>query len=202
MRINGKISINLIGSCAVHKEVCGWFLISNPFIYFFQSSFPGNERQARQFRDPIIKSLTNGGRQQTIFFPGHGNANQQFENLDSFPIQQQQHTQQQQQKNQIVQAPKIFPGIVQQKATINNDEKSLRSIQREPELTDAELREQAESAHYSFESTIDDTINDHAITRQETRDGLSLNGMYSYSDGFFRRTVHYAADENGYRVLK
>lgn len=34
------------------------------------------------------------------------------------------------------------------------------------------------------------------------RDGLSLTGMYSYSDGFFRRTVHYAADEGGYRVTK
>ena len=26
--------------------------------------------------------------------------------------------------------------------------------------------------------------------------------MYSYSDGFVRRTVHYEADENGYRVVK
>lgn len=26
--------------------------------------------------------------------------------------------------------------------------------------------------------------------------------MYSYSDGFFRRTVHYVADEGGYRVTK
>lgn len=33
-------------------------------------------------------------------------------------------------------------------------------------------------------------------------DGLALKGMYSYSDGFFRRTVHYAADEGGYRVTK
>lgn len=38
--------------------------------------------------------------------------------------------------------------------------------------------------------------------RQETRDGLNLAGLYSYSDGFFRRTVHYEADENGYRVTK
>lgn len=66
------------------------------------------------------------------------------------------------------------------------------------------LREQkeAESAHYSFDSSIQDTINDHAITRSETRDGLALTGMYSYSDGFFKRTIHYVADENGYRVVK
>ena len=38
--------------------------------------------------------------------------------------------------------------------------------------------------------------------RSEQRDGLALKGMYSYSDGFFRRTVHYEADEGGYRVVK
>lgn len=62
--------------------------------------------------------------------------------------------------------------------------------------------EQAKSAHYSFDSSIQDTINDHAISRTETRDGLVLSGMYSYSDGYFKRTVHYEADENGYRVTK
>ncbi|KAJ6646002.1 hypothetical protein Bhyg_01211, partial [Pseudolycoriella hygida] len=64
------------------------------------------------------------------------------------------------------------------------------------------LRKQAESAHYSFDSSIQDTINDHSISRQEVREGLALKGMYSYSDGFFKRTVHYEADENGYRVTK
>lgn len=66
------------------------------------------------------------------------------------------------------------------------------------------LREQkeAQSAHYTFDSSIQDTINDHAIIRQETRDGLALKGMYSYSDGFYTRTVHYEADEGGYRVVK
>lgn len=62
--------------------------------------------------------------------------------------------------------------------------------------------EQAKNAHYSFDSSIRDSINDHSITRQETRDGLALNGMYSYSDGYFRRTVHYEADQDGYRVTK
>lgn len=62
--------------------------------------------------------------------------------------------------------------------------------------------EQAKSAHYTFGTNIDDKINDHSIQRQETRDGLALKGMYSYSDGFFKRTVHYEADENGYRVVK
>lgn len=62
--------------------------------------------------------------------------------------------------------------------------------------------EQAKSAHYTFDTKIDDKINDHTIQRQETRDGLALKGMYSYSDGFFKRTVHYEADENGYRVVR
>merc|ERR1711934_439303 len=40
------------------------------------------------------------------------------------------------------------------------------------------------------------------ITTSEQRDGLKLTGEYSYSDGFFKRTVAYVADENGYRVTK
>lgn len=63
-------------------------------------------------------------------------------------------------------------------------------------------QKQAANAHYSFGTSIDDKINDHAIQREEVRDGLALHGMYSYSDGFFKRTVHYEADENGYRVVK
>lgn len=47
-----------------------------------------------------------------------------------------------------------------------------------------------------------DTINDHEHVRQEVREGLALKGMYSYSDGYFRRTVYYEADEGGYRVVK
>lgn len=62
--------------------------------------------------------------------------------------------------------------------------------------------EQARNAHYAFGTSIDDKINDHSIQREEVRDGLALRGMYSYSDGFFKRTVHYEADENGYRVVK
>lgn len=92
----------------------------------------------------------------------------------------------------------------------------LPTIQEEPEnrrnlvatksrLTEEDLllqQEQAENAHYTFGTSIDDSINDHAIHRQETRSGLALKGMYSYSDGYFKRTVHYEADENGYRVVK
>lgn len=62
--------------------------------------------------------------------------------------------------------------------------------------------EEAKNAHYSFSSSVQDSINDHAITRSESRDGLALTGMYSYSDGFFKRTVHYMADQDGYRVVK
>lgn len=62
--------------------------------------------------------------------------------------------------------------------------------------------EQAKNAHYTFGTTIDDSINDHSIHRQETRDGLAVTGMYSYSDGFFKRIIHYLADQDGYRVTK
>ncbi|XP_063708607.1 uncharacterized protein LOC134837153 [Culicoides brevitarsis] len=67
---------------------------------------------------------------------------------------------------------------------------------------DDEEEDQARSAHYQFSSSVQDTINDNSMTRSETREGTALTGMFSYSDGFFRRTVHYRADENGYRVTK
>lgn len=70
----------------------------------------------------------------------------------------------------------------------------------EPE-TPEELEEQAKTAYYKFGTSVKDTINDHEHVRQEVRDGLALKGMYSYSDGFFRRTVYYEADEGGYRVV-
>lgn len=68
--------------------------------------------------------------------------------------------------------------------------------------TSEELEEQAKSAYYNFGTELRDTISGNEQTRQEIREGLGLKGMYSYSDGFFRRTVHYEADENGYRVVK
>lgn len=71
----------------------------------------------------------------------------------------------------------------------------------EPE-TSEELEEQSRSAYYKFGISVHDTINDHEHVRQEVREGLALKGMYSYSDGFFRRTVYYEADEGGYRVVK
>lgn len=68
---------------------------------------------------------------------------------------------------------------------------------------DAELlRKQAENAHYSFGTSVRDGIMDHELFRQETRDGLKLSGTYSSSDGFYRHTVQYEADENGYRIVK
>ncbi|XP_034244977.1 RNA polymerase II degradation factor 1 [Thrips palmi] len=67
---------------------------------------------------------------------------------------------------------------------------------------EALFEEQAKNAQYTFASSVDDKLTDNSQLRQETRDGLNLAGLYSYSDGFFRRTVHYEADENGYRVVK
>ncbi|XP_030387075.1 cuticle protein 21 [Scaptodrosophila lebanonensis] len=63
-------------------------------------------------------------------------------------------------------------------------------------------RIQNESAQYSFDSNIDDGINDGTLRREETRDGTKVTGSYSYSDGYVHRTVFYEADENGYRVIK
>ncbi|XP_037950399.1 uncharacterized protein LOC119681383 [Teleopsis dalmanni] len=71
------------------------------------------------------------------------------------------------------------------------------------ELEKAELeRYQNENAQYAFNSKVEDDINDGAIQREEVRDGTKVKGSYSYRDGFVMRTVHYEADENGYRVVK
>ncbi|EDW74736.1 uncharacterized protein Dwil_GK15739 [Drosophila willistoni] len=75
---------------------------------------------------------------------------------------------------------------------------SLTSAEEKEELE----RIQNESAQYSFNNKINDQINDGQIEREETREGTKVTGSYSYSDGFVKRTVHYEADENGYRVVK
>ncbi|CAL8070623.1 unnamed protein product [Orchesella dallaii] len=61
--------------------------------------------------------------------------------------------------------------------------------------------EQNKNAQYSFASAVDDGIMDHSHVRQESREGKKVTGSYGYSDGYFKRTVNYEADENGYRVV-
>lgn len=68
-------------------------------------------------------------------------------------------------------------------------------------LSEAE-QYQNEHAKYQFASKIDDKINDLTNERNEVRNGLAVEGSYSYSDGYTKRTVFYVADEKGYRVTK
>lgn len=68
-------------------------------------------------------------------------------------------------------------------------------------LSEAE-KYQNEHAKYQFASKIDDKINDLTNERNEVRNGLAVEGSYSYSDGYTKRTVFYVADEKGYRVTK
>ncbi|XP_055531585.1 uncharacterized protein LOC129722284 [Wyeomyia smithii] len=75
-----------------------------------------------------------------------------------------------------------------------------KNVRNQNEETLAEL--QAKSAQYSYDSSIKDSISDQTVFRQETREGLALKGMYAYSDGFYKREVHYVADDKGYRVVK
>lgn len=89
----------------------------------------------------------------------------------------------------------VFPEVTEARPAIKN-ERNIDDLEKERQ------QEEAKNAHYSFSSSVQDTINDNTIVRSESRDGLALMGMYSYSDGFFKRTVHYQADENGYRVVK
>ena len=83
-----------------------------------------------------------------------------------------------------------------QKAEIHQDERVTESPEQ------LLFERQAKNAKYSFNSSIMDNIMDNTQTREEVRNGLLVTGVYSYSDGFFHRTVHYEADQNGYRVIK
>ncbi|XP_062555357.1 uncharacterized protein LOC134220342 [Armigeres subalbatus] len=89
-------------------------------------------------------------------------------------------------------------------AVPNGPQGSVRNNERNLRKVDDETLEQiqAKSAHYSYDSSITDTISDQTVQRQETREGLALKGMYAYSDGFYKREVHYVADDKGYRVVK
>ncbi|XP_058061747.1 uncharacterized protein LOC131212040 [Anopheles bellator] len=90
----------------------------------------------------------------------------------------------------------------EQQAVDRNDSSEASGSSAEQDSEETLEKIQAKSAQYSYDSSVNDTINDHTIQRQEERNGLSLKGMYSYSDGFFKRTVHYEADDKGYRVVK
>ncbi|XP_058838348.1 uncharacterized protein LOC131694025 [Topomyia yanbarensis] len=84
--------------------------------------------------------------------------------------------------------------------TENNNVFAKKSDRHQDDETLEEI--QAKSAQYSYDSSINDSISDQTVTRQETRDGLALKGMFAYSDGFYKREVHYVADDKGYRVVK
>ncbi|CAG0887287.1 unnamed protein product [Cyprideis torosa] len=56
---------------------------------------------------------------------------------------------------------------------------------------------------YSFQYKVDDRIEDLTQARYEVRsDDGKVEGVYSYSDGNNQRTVHYVADEGGFRIVK
>lgn len=99
-----------------------------------------------------------------------------------------------------------IPGVIQHVTVpsppLTDDSERSTGVVEVEKLSSEEEQEQAKSAYYNFETSVHDTINDHEHVRKEVREGLALKGMYSYSDGFFKRTVHYEADEGGYRVVK
>lgn len=98
-----------------------------------------------------------------------------------------------------VNAPKSQQQQRPQKKVVQNQQRvDETTLSPEEEL----FQKQARNAKYSFNSAINDNIMDNTQIRQEMRNGLKLSGFYSYSDGFYKRTVHYKADEHGYRVTK
>lgn len=73
--------------------------------------------------------------------------------------------------------------------------------QTKKDFSEAE-KYQNSHAKYQFATKIDDRINDLTNERNEIRNGLAVEGSYSYSDGYTKRTVFYIADDKGYRVIK
>lgn len=84
----------------------------------------------------------------------------------------------------------------------SQENERVRRDAAEDAALEEERRQQAYEAKYDFGSKVDDQINDGQLEREEHRENGKTVGHYSYSDGFVRRTVHYEADENGYRVTQ
>lgn len=124
---------------------------------------------------PLTQQQSNG---KATFFQMQNSQQETVHKIKSTQLQQQQRS--------------------QKKAVDSQQTQDITTLSPEEEL----FQEQARNAKYSFDSTINDTIMDNNQVRQEKRNGLALTGLYSYSDGFYKRTVHYKADENGYRVTK
>lgn len=81
-------------------------------------------------------------------------------------------------------------------------EEDIEEEERNKKAIEEEFQKQAKSAKYQFASNVNDQISGNQHNREETRDGVNVKGSYSYSDGYFRHTVHYVADDKGYRVVK
>lgn len=78
---------------------------------------------------------------------------------------------------------------------IKNSVQTSKTIKSEADI-------QNENANYAFSYSVDDGINGLTQEREETRKGKSITGHYSFSDGFFYRSIYYVADEGGFRIVK
>lgn len=72
--------------------------------------------------------------------------------------------------------PENVPQVFQQRQQQIRTPVQSKPVRQQAVRTDEEdaetaryLRKQAENAHYSFDSSVQDTINDHSISRQEVR---------------------------------
>ncbi|XP_022192101.1 putative mediator of RNA polymerase II transcription subunit 26 [Nilaparvata lugens] len=176
-----------------------------PRVQHHQSQQPRAQHQ--QFQQPQVQQQQFAQPQVQQQFQ---QPQQQFQQAE---VQQQQFAPVQQtqfQPQQAQPAPPVQRQQVQQPAAASfiSSQHSTETQRRPADSRSQALRDeeeihrhQAENAKYSFATAVNDGINDQQHIRQETRDGLKLSGLYSYSDGFYKRTIHYEADENGYRVI-
>ncbi|KAL3271330.1 hypothetical protein HHI36_021818 [Cryptolaemus montrouzieri] len=89
----------------------------------------------------------------------------------------------------------------QEDNALDFEQPALKPIPSPAKIPNEWELEQNRNAHYQFSTNIDDKISDQTQQRSEVRDGLKVEGSYSYSDGYFKRTYHYVADDKGYRIV-
>jgi hypothetical protein len=157
-----------------------------------------HQNAVQQAHIPLHQQQLTQGTTRTPHSSVRAFTTQQFP-TQSQPFTQQQGTVQMQNQQETVHEIKSTQQQRSQEKTVQNQQVvDVTTLSPEEEL----FQKQARNAKYSFDSTINDNIMDNNQVRQEKRNGLELSGLYSYSDGFYKRTVHYKADEHGYRVTK
>lgn len=156
---------------------------------FQQNPSEINDEVARNFRQNVAQAVREGVAQQKLAptnipadFPQEPLHDPiQIVEINNRPVVRQPHIarprprpQRIRVQEQVDEEEENIPQVVRQQQRLRNPVPDAPIRQRvHSEEEDAEtaryLRKQAENAHYSFDSSVQDTINDQAISRHEVR---------------------------------